>query len=64
MSASANALLLALVEELLEAQLDTVELALEDSDTNVRWRGHVQYLQGLRRHGETLLARLPDVQRL
>jgi hypothetical protein len=45
--------LVALVEELAEAHLDTIEMALElDTD---EWASHVRYLQVLRRHAKSLV---------
>lgn len=46
-----------LVDELLEAHLDTVELALEPR-SDFEWSSHVEYLRALHRCGQELLARL------
>jgi len=51
--------LVVLVEELLEAHLDTIEMALElgpDPD----WASHGDYLKRLQREARAVLARLPD----
>jgi hypothetical protein len=47
-----------LVEELLNAHLDTIEMALAE-EPNVDWLSHVDYLQALHRESEALLARIP-----
>ena len=47
-----------LLEELLEANMDTVDL-VGDAGTDVAWRSHVEYLRALHRHGAAVLARLP-----
>lgn len=39
-----------LLQELLDAHLDTVELV----DADVAWQRHLEYLCALRRHGEAL----------
>lgn len=44
-----------LLEELLDAHLDTLEL-LADDEPSVRRLSHVEYLRALYRHGQTLLA--------
>jgi hypothetical protein len=51
--------LVVLVEELLDAQLDTIELAL-DLAPDPQWAGHRDYLKRLRREADALLARLPS----
>jgi hypothetical protein len=45
----------ALVAELLDAQLDTLELGSELS-TELRWAAHLDYVRALRRRGTELLA--------
>lgn len=50
-----HAILVELAQELLEAQLDTVELAQPDV-TDRRWQAHLDYLRGLQRRGRELLA--------
>lgn len=50
-----SAALVELLDELLEATLDTVELAAAVDDR--RWDAHVAYLQALQRIGQETLAR-------
>jgi hypothetical protein len=47
-----------LVEELLNAHLDTIEMALAE-EPSVDWLSHIDYLQALHREGEALMARIP-----
>lgn len=46
-----------LLEELLDAHMDTVAL-VGDAGTDVAWLSHLEYLRALHRHGEAMLARL------
>jgi len=46
-----------MLEELLDAHLDTVVMALNDGPDG-DWLSHVDYLRALHRHGESVLARL------
>lgn len=50
-------LLTRLVQELLDAHVDTVELALGYED-DVAWNMHLDYLRALQRRSQTLLARI------
>ena len=47
--------LVALVEELVEAHFDTIELALARLPPT-EWEGHVEYLRALQRTGLEILA--------
>ena len=47
-----------LLEELLDANLDTIEKVLGDG-LDFDWLRHVDYLRALHRQGEAVLARLP-----
>jgi hypothetical protein len=53
--------LVCLVEELLDAPLDTVEMVL-DCGPDADWLSHVEYLKGLQRHGRAAIARTTAVQ--
>jgi len=53
-----SGVLVELLDELLEATLDTLELAAEVDDP--RWDAHVAYLQALQRTGQGTLARVVD----
>jgi hypothetical protein len=46
-----------LIEELLDAHVDTVVMAV-DGRSDPDWLGHVDYLRALHREGESVLARL------
>lgn len=46
---------LRLLDELLEASADTIEL-IDGHDLGLRWAAHVQYLGALYRRGQELLA--------
>jgi hypothetical protein len=48
--------LVALLDELTDAALDTIELALS-LEPNPKWDSHVDYLRRLRREANTFLAR-------
>jgi hypothetical protein len=48
--------LIELVEELVDAHLDTIEMALELKVEG--WGSHVEYLQALRRHANSLVSEL------
>lgn len=47
-----------LLQELLDAQMDTVELVVGDARTDIAWLSHLEYLRALHRHGESVLARI------
>lgn len=47
--------LITLVEELLDALLDTVELTGKHP-VELEWRAHLEYLRALERRGQALLA--------
>jgi uncharacterized protein YciI len=47
--------LIALTDELLEAHLDTLELA-QELESRPDWEAHLEYLRGLQRRGRELLA--------
>lgn len=49
--------LVALSCELLDAHVDTIELACA-RELNLRWEAHLEYLRGLQRVGQALLARV------
>jgi hypothetical protein len=49
--------LVTLVEEFVEAALDTIELAL-DPPEDIVWRSHAEYLKGLLREANVMLAHL------
>lgn len=51
------ALVTRLVYELLDAHMDTVELALGYED-DIAWNMHLEYLRALQRQSQTLLARI------
>jgi len=51
------ALLTRLVYELLDAHVDTVDLALGYED-DIAWNMHLEYLRALQRQSRTLLARI------
>jgi hypothetical protein len=57
MSSSPEYPLVALVEELVDASLDTIELAL-DSPAESEWPPHVEYLKALQRQANGVLAAL------
>ena len=46
-----------LLHELLDAHVDTVELALELED-DIAWSMHLEYLRALQRQGQMVLARI------
>jgi hypothetical protein len=46
-----------LVHELVDAHVDTVELALGFED-DIAWNMHLEYLRALQRQSQTLLARI------
>lgn|GEM_PF-4911608 len=50
---------LVLLEELVEASTDTVQL-MAAHDLGVRWRAHLDYLRALCRRGRAALARLAE----
>ena len=54
--------LVALVYELLDAHHDTAELASETGvdRSNMRWRGHLDYLRALQRKGRETLAQIEE----
>jgi hypothetical protein len=54
-------LLTTLVDELLDAHVDTVELALGFED-DLAWNVHLEYLRALQRQGQMLLARIGSAQ--
>jgi hypothetical protein len=55
---AALATVVELLEELLDANMDTVDL-VGDAGTDVAWLSHLEYLRALHRHGEAVLAHLP-----
>ena len=54
----------ALVYELLDAHHDTARLASETGldSSNMRWRGHLDYLRALQRKGREALAQIEEQQ--
>jgi hypothetical protein len=57
-AADPRSVLLLLVDELLEASLDTVELTLERAPDR-EWSRHGDYLMRLQREAQALLSRIP-----
>jgi hypothetical protein len=53
--------LLTLVEELVDATVDTIEMMLE-SPSDIRSRSHADYLQRLQREANAMLAELSAAQ--
>jgi hypothetical protein len=63
-SATSKTELVTLVYELLDAHHDTVELTSEIGldCSNMRWRGHLDYLRALQRIGREALAHTEEQQ--
>jgi hypothetical protein len=59
-AAGAHPTFAGVVEELLDAHLDTLELALVMPDPCREWAHHIDYIRTLRRRTEELLAQLSE----